>query len=197
MLLLDGNHEQAVTHIWESRWFKSMYTIHGKIWPTHHVRFPRQSTYARRTLPADSSRTWQPFTLSQQGWIDSLLLRKSAPDSTSQPGWVVRGTHLSFSPNTAIEVVHLSQTSVDNTLLGLPGRYHRHAIGTFNTCSRVPIPRSLTEIGGGYHIENLKIATTLSPHFPSEGSTDPLNDPARSQIIHNTYTNLTGEGNKT
>jgi hypothetical protein len=29
-----------------------------------------------------------------------------------------------------------SQTSIDSRLLGLPGLYHRHAIGTFSTCSR-------------------------------------------------------------
>jgi hypothetical protein len=66
-----------------------------------------------------------------------------------------------------------SQTSVDGMLLALLGTYHRHAIGTFNTCSRVPTPQSLNDTGDGYHIKNLEIATTLSPPFPSEGSTDP------------------------
>jgi hypothetical protein len=164
-----------------------MYTLQGKTRPTHHVRFPSRSTYARHTLPAGSPRTWQPFTLTQQSWTDSLLMRKSAPDSTSQPDWVVCGTRLSFSPNTAIEAVRLSQTSINNRLLGLPGPYHRHAIGTFNTCSWVPTPWSLTDTGRGYHIENLRIATALSPPFPSEGSMDPPNGPARSQIIHNNY----------
>jgi hypothetical protein len=161
--------------------------MQGKTQPTCHVRFPRQSMYARRTLPAGGPCTWQPFTLTQQSWIDSLLPRKSAPDSTSQPGWVVHRTRLSFSLNVAIEAVRLSQTSVNNRLLGLPGPYHRHAIDTFNTCSRVPTPRSLTDTGGGYHIENLRIAISLSPPFPSEGFTDPPNGPARSQIIHNNY----------
>jgi hypothetical protein len=94
---------------------------------------------------------------------------------------VARGTHLSFSPNTAIEAVRLSQTSIDNRLLGLPGPYHRHAFGTLNTCLRVATPRFLTNTGGGY--KNLETATTLSPPFPSEGSTDPPNGTARSQII--------------
>jgi hypothetical protein len=49
-----------------------------------------------------------------------------------------------------------SQTPVDGRLLGLPGPYHRHAIGTFNTCSRVPTPRSLIDTGEGYHIETLE-----------------------------------------
>jgi hypothetical protein len=92
---------------------------------------------------------------------------------------VVCGTRLSFSPNTAIEAVRLNQASVGDRLLGLPGPYHRHAIGTFNTFSQVPTPRSLIDADGGYHIENIRIATTLSALFPSEGSTDPPNVPAR------------------
>jgi hypothetical protein len=102
-----------------------------------------------------------------------LLPRKSAPDSTSQPSWVARGTRLNFSYNTAIEAVRLSQASVDNRLLGLLSPYHRYAISTFNTCSRIPTPQSLTDTGEGYHIGNIGIATTLSPPFHSEGSTDP------------------------
>jgi hypothetical protein len=164
-----------------------MYTLQGKTRPTCHIHFPCQSMYVRRTLPTGGPHIWQPFTLTQQSWTDSLLPRKSAPDSTSQLGWVVRGTCLSFSPNTTIGAVRLSQTSVDNRLVGLPGPYHRHAIGTFNTCSRVPTPQPLTDTGRGYHVENHEIATALSPPFPSEGSTDPPNGPARSQIIHNNY----------
>jgi hypothetical protein len=126
-----------------------MYTLQGKIQPTRYIRFPRQSTYAQHMLPAGGPRTRQPFTPTQQSWTDSLLPRKSAADSTSQPDWVVRGTRLSFSPNKAIEAVRLSQTSVYNRLLGLPGSYHWYAIGTFNTCSREPTPRSLTNTGRG------------------------------------------------
>jgi hypothetical protein len=85
------------------------------------------------------------------GWI-LLLPRKSASNSTSQPDWVVHGTRLNFSPNTAIEAVGLSQSSIDNRLLGLPGPYHRYAIGTFNTCSWKPTHRSLINTGGGYNL---------------------------------------------
>jgi hypothetical protein len=46
-----------------------------------------------------------------------------------------------------------SQTSFDNRLLCLPSPYHRHAIDIFNTCSRVPTSRSLTDTGGGYNTE--------------------------------------------
>jgi hypothetical protein len=96
---------------------------------------------------------------------------------------VVRGIRLSFSPNTAIEAVCLSQAPIGGRLLGLPSPYHRHAIDTINTCSRVPTPQSLIDAGRGYHIKNFGIATALSPPFPSEGSTDPPNGPAQSQVI--------------
>jgi hypothetical protein len=102
----------------------------------------QHDTYAWCTLPTGGPHTWQPFMSHQQGWTDALLLRKSAPVSTSQSGRVVRKTRLSSSPNTAIEAVHLSQAPIGGRLLGLPGPCHRHAIGTFNASSWVPTPRS-------------------------------------------------------
>jgi hypothetical protein len=159
------------------------YTFHAS--PCmHDVRF-------LRAVPIRDNLSW---VIDRVGWI-LLLPRENAPDSTSQPGWVVHRTCLSFSPKTAIEAVVLSQEPVDDRLLGLPGPYNRHAIDTFNTCSWVPTPQSLTDTIVGYHIENLRITTIFSPPFPSVGSIDPPNDPARSQIIH-TITNFTREGNK-
>jgi hypothetical protein len=57
-----------------------MYILQGKTRPTRHVRFPHQSTYARRTLPVGGPRTWQPSTSRRQSWTESLLPRKRAPD---------------------------------------------------------------------------------------------------------------------
>jgi hypothetical protein len=79
--LREDCHKQAVTHIWESRQFKSMYTLQGKTWPIRHVRFPHQSAYARRTLPASGPCTWQPSMSRRQSWMESLLPRKRAPDT--------------------------------------------------------------------------------------------------------------------
>jgi hypothetical protein len=45
-----------------------------------------------------------------------------------------------------------SQTSINSRLLGLPGPYHRHAIGTFNTCSRRSTHRFSTNTGEGYNL---------------------------------------------
>jgi hypothetical protein len=58
-----------------------MYTLQGKTWPTRHVHFPRQSTYARRMLHAGGPRMWQPFMSHQQSWAGPLLPRNGAPDT--------------------------------------------------------------------------------------------------------------------
>jgi hypothetical protein len=65
-------------------------------------------------------------------------------------------------------------TPVDNQLLGLPGPYHRHAIGTFNTCSRGPTERSLIDIGGGYNLGGAGLPHTHSPTFPTSYPLLPL-----------------------
>jgi hypothetical protein len=116
--------------------------------------------------------TWSMYSnlswCRQQGWTDPLLSRKSAPDSTSQPGWVVHGTHLSFSPNTANEVVRSSQTPNDDMLQWLLDTYHQHAIDTFNICSWGPSHRSLTNKGGGYSLGGADFPqTTPSPSQPT------------------------------
>jgi hypothetical protein len=148
----------------------------------------QHDTYASHASPRTPSVRflWAVPVRGNPSWVINRVGRMHCSREKvlpTPPSWVVCGIRLGFSPNTAIEAVRLSRAPVDGRLLGLPGSYHRHAIGTFNTCSRVPTPWSLTDTGGGYHIENLGIAIALSPPFPSEGSTDPPNGPTRSQII--------------
>jgi hypothetical protein len=181
-----------VTHIWESRWFESMYILLGKTWPTWHMLstldpcIAHDHTYLMWSVYSNLSQV-----INKVGRM--YCSQKSAPDSTSQPGWVARGTHLSFSPNTTIKV-RLSQTPVDDRLLDLLGPYHQHAIGTFKTCSRGPTHRSLTDIGGHYNLEGAgsphhtpQHFQPMVLHFPPKGST-------RSQVIHLTITNWSKEG---
>jgi hypothetical protein len=64
-----------------------------------------------------------------------------------------------------------SQTSINSRLLGLPGPYHCHAIGTFNTCSCGLTERSLTDTRG---------ATTLKVpacHIPTPRSSQSVVSP--------------------
>jgi hypothetical protein len=128
--LHDDCHKQAVTHIWESRRFKSMYTLQGKTWATRHVRFPCQSTYSRRTLPAGGPRTWQPFAGCWQIWTDPTAPEKKGSRHNPQhAGWPIRESVPSFSPEPANEVGGVSQAPDGDQLLGLPSPYHRHVIG--------------------------------------------------------------------
>jgi hypothetical protein len=108
----------------------------------------------------------------------------TAPDSTSQPGWVVHVTCLSFSPKHN----HWSSVLKPNIFwkivyIGLLGPYHQHVISIFNTCSRGLTHRSLTDTGGGYNLWGAGLPHhTPRPyqptvlHFPPKG-------PAWSQVI--------------
>jgi hypothetical protein len=151
-----------------------MYTLQGKTRPTWHLRFPRQSTYAWRTLPAGGPCMWQPFTRRWQIWTDPTAPEKRGSWHNPQHvGWPVRGSVPSFSPEPANEAGVVRQAPDDDQLLGLPGLYHRHGIGTFNTCSWGPTERSLIDTGEGYnlggagspHTHSLTFPTSC-PHFP-------------------------------
>jgi hypothetical protein len=106
---------------------------------------------------------WQPFTNHRQSWIESLLLRKRAPD-------IIHSTPADRSacPYTVSLWANQwstgqSQTSIDSMLLGLPGPYHRHAIDTFNACSRGPTHWSLTNTGGSYNLGGASFHITPRP----------------------------------
>jgi hypothetical protein len=130
-----------------------MYTLHGKTRSTQNVRFPHQSIYAQRMLPVGSPHTWQPFTSHRQIWMDPTAPQKKGSWYNSQHAdWPIRMFIPSFSPKPTNEAVDLSQASVDDKLLGSLDPYHQHMIGTFNTCSRGPTHRSLTDPDGGYNL---------------------------------------------
>jgi hypothetical protein len=69
------------THIWESLWFESMYTLQGKTRPTCHTHPMLSShmvpdhTYLTQSMHSNLSWSYQ------QRWTKPLLLRKRAPDT--------------------------------------------------------------------------------------------------------------------
>jgi hypothetical protein len=79
--LRDDCHKQAITHIRESRWFESMYTMQSKTRPTRHTlstlnpHMVHDHTYLTRSTYSNLSYSHQ------QIWIDSLHLRRRAPDT--------------------------------------------------------------------------------------------------------------------
>jgi hypothetical protein len=139
-----------------------MYTLQGKTRSTRHVRFPRQFTYARRTLPTSSPYTWQPVTSHRQSWAVPLLPRKRAHDTIhSTPTDQSMCSYPVSLLSQPIKQWGQIQASVDDILLDLLDPYQQHVIGTLNTCSRGPTHRSLTDTGGGYNLVGVDLPTPL------------------------------------
>jgi hypothetical protein len=99
---------------------------------------------------------------------EPLMRKKGSRHNLQHAGWLICGSIPSFSPEPTNEVVGLSQAYVNNKLLGLLSPYHRHAIGTFNTSSRGPTDRSLTDTGKGYSLSGTDFPhTTPRPCQPT------------------------------
>jgi hypothetical protein len=172
--LREDCHEQAVTHIRESRRFESMYTLQGKLdqhdtYASHTsprtpgVRFLR-AVPIRGNLPRAADRVGRSHCSREKGLsTQSPAHRLTDPRVRTQ--FLSRANQWSSGEN---------QTSINSRLLGLPGIYHRHVIGTFNTCSGGPIERSLIDTGGGYNLEGAGLPYTHSPTFPTSCLPFPL-----------------------
>jgi hypothetical protein len=141
------------THIWESRWFESMYTLQGKIWYTWHVRFLCQSMYDTRIFSVGNPRTRQPFASHQQRWTNPTTPeKKGSRHNLQHVGWPIHKSVTRFLSQDNNWSSNKSQTSVNNKLHQFTGPITPATIGTFNTCSRGPTHRSLTDTGGGYNL---------------------------------------------
>jgi hypothetical protein len=170
-----------------------MYTLQEKTRPTRYML----STLGPHMALNHTYLTWSAYSnlsrvVNRVGRMH--YSREKVLPTLPQPSWVAHGTHLSFYPNTTIEAVRLNQVPVDGRLLGLLGPYHQHAIGTFNTCSRGPTRRSLTDIGGGYNLGG----AGLPHHTPQPSQLTvlrfPPKGPVRSQVINPIITNWIRDG---
>jgi hypothetical protein len=77
-----------------------------------------------------------------------------------------------------------------NWLLGLLGPYYQHVISRFNTYSRGPTHRSLTDTGGGYNLGCVSL-----PHYTPRPSQPtvlrfPPKGPIWSQVIQSQHKTL-------
>jgi hypothetical protein len=108
------------------------------------------------------------------GQISLLLRKKGSWHNPQHADWPIRGSVPSFSSELANEAGGVSQAPDDDQLLGLPGLYHRHVIGMFNTFSWGPTERSLIDTGGGYNLGGAGSSHTHSPTFPTSCLPFPL-----------------------
>jgi hypothetical protein len=109
-----------------------------------HVSPRTPSVCFLRVVPVRGNISW---VINRVGWMHCSREKVLLTPPLSLAEWSTGPTSVCL--NTTIEAVCLSQAPVGGRVLGLPGPYHWHAIGTFNTCSRVPTPRSLTDACGG------------------------------------------------
>jgi hypothetical protein len=109
--------------------------------------------------------------------------KKGSQHNSQHVGWLIHRSVPSFSPKTVIEAVGVKPLSVDDKLLGLPGPYLRHAIGSFNTCSRWLTHRSLTDTGRGYNLGGADFSQTTPQPSQTMVLRFPPKGPVRSQVI--------------
>jgi hypothetical protein len=151
-LRADGR-KQAVTHIRESRRFESMYTLQGK--PDQYATcIPRLVRVWSQIIRISHGHRIATFHESPTDLDGSYYFReKGIPDYIpSTPPDRSMGPHPVSLLCSTKEEVGLSQAYIDSKLLSLPGSYHRHAIGTFNTCSWGLTHWSLTDTSEGYNL---------------------------------------------
>jgi hypothetical protein len=129
-----------------------MYTLQGKL-DQHAIRIPHSVRIWSHTIRISCGQCITTFCESPTNLDVSHNSReKGIPDSN--PDMLAdrsTGPHPVSLLLSTKKVVGISKASIDSRLLGLPGPYHRYAIGMFNTCSRGLIHQSLTDIDGGYN----------------------------------------------
>jgi hypothetical protein len=147
-----------------------MYTLRGKL-DQHVTCIPHSVRVWSRTIRISCGQRIATFRESPTDLDEShYFWEKGIPDyiSSTPADWSAGPHPVSLLLSTK-EVVGLSQASFDSRLLGLPDSYLRHAIGTFNTYSRGPTHRSLTDTSKGYNhvrapsglrLSNLNIASS-------------------------------------
>jgi hypothetical protein len=133
-----------------------MYTLQGKTRPICYVRFPRQSPYVA-TFHESLTELSRPTAPEKKGSRHNP--QRTADRST--------GPYLASLPSQPMKQWGQRQASINDRLLGLLSPYHPYAIGTFNTYSRGPTERYLTDTGGGYNLGGAGLPHTHYSTFPT------------------------------
>jgi hypothetical protein len=122
------------------------------------------------------------FTMRSKSWVGSKLTLVSS--STRMPRWTHRGWPKHYPIIHPWSEVRYRPTRRQTKLLSLQvpikSRMRQY---TTQTCSSGPDDRSLTDIGGGYHLEALNFRSDHSSSFPFSILPCPPNCPARSPIM--------------
>jgi hypothetical protein len=148
------------------------------IWIDVHPAW-KNSTNMTRTLPTPVHVRSMYASCGQSSYVATFhessteLDRVTAPEkkgswhNLQHAGWPIHGFVPSFSPKPTNEAVEKAKTSINSRLLGLPDPYHRHMIGTFNTCSWRPTERFLIDTDDDYNLRGAGLSRTHSSTFPT------------------------------
>jgi hypothetical protein len=141
------------THIRESRWFESMYTLQEKTRPTRHTL----STLDPCMVIDHTYLTWSTYSnlswvIDKFGWIPLLLRNRDSRLHTQHAGWPICISPPNFSPPHSQWSSRIKLKFCRWQATRLTGPIYQSAISTFNTCSWGATHRSLTDIGGGYNL---------------------------------------------
>jgi hypothetical protein len=123
---------------------------------------------------------WQPFMSHRKSWTKSLLPRKRAPGTIHS---IPANRSMSLYPVSLFSqsikqwrksnICRQQATRLTGPISRACDRYVQYLLTGIN-------PSVLNQHRRGLPHRNLRIATSLSPPFPSECSMDPPNGPARS-----------------
>jgi hypothetical protein len=148
-----------------SRWFQSIYTLQGKnLTNTPYAWFPEALTHDNHS---------QVPTMSKSGPCsqDEVLALGLSPSKSKSTTWS-REVRFDIEVTKATRLIGAHRT--------------RHAVSTqLKACHQGQSDVVLNRHGRGLPHKNLRIATSLSPPFPSECSTGPPTGPARSSNNNN------------
>jgi hypothetical protein len=104
----------------------------------------------------------------QQIWTDPLLLRRRAPNITLSPTEWSTGPYPTSLPNQPLKQWEKAKLLLTSDYYAYWAHKYQHAIDMFNTCSRGPTHRSLTDSGEGYSLEGAGFpCTTPWPSQPA------------------------------
>jgi hypothetical protein len=145
-----------------------------------NLNLARVITWQHDTHGPEGHHGWQQFTMWSKSQAGSYLAL--VPSSTRMPRWTHRGW-----PDTVLYNIH-------KEVRYRPTRWHMKLLSlwdpiksrirqyTTQTCSSGPDDRSLTDIGGGYHLEALNFRSDHSSSFPPNIIPFPLIAPPGLQL---------------
>jgi hypothetical protein len=146
-----------------------MYTIQGKTWPIRHMLFMLSPCMTIRILHGSHIATFREPSTYLDG--SHCSREKGLPTQFIAHRLTDPRVHTQFLSQVNPWSSRLKPNFYRWQATRLTEPIYQYAIGTFNTCSRGPTHRSLTNTGGGYSLEGVSFSHTTLWHSQPAVST--------------------------